>query len=82
MASDRENYDVGRLKTSNRRVQEMEELGYFPVRASRVVGLETVADGYPLGTQDTNMPHGPPMRPPTSRPWNTSWSSEGGTEED
>lgn len=76
MASDRENYDVGRLKTSNRRVQEMEELGYFPVRASRVVGLETVADGYPIGTQDTNMLHGPPIRPPMGRLWNMLWDSE------
>lgn len=76
MASDRENYDVGRLKTSNRRVQEMEELGYFPVRASRVVGLETVADGYPIGTQDTNMLHGPPIRPPMGHLWNMLWDSE------
>jgi hypothetical protein len=36
-----ENYDLGRLKTSPRRVREMENLGYFPAGYGHAVGAET-----------------------------------------
>jgi hypothetical protein len=37
----RENYDLGQPKTSARRVQEMESLGYFPVGFGRAADVET-----------------------------------------
>lgn len=41
-ASDRKNYDLGRLMTSKWRVYEMEALGYFPVGNGMVAGSEIV----------------------------------------
>lgn len=41
-ALERENYNLGRSKVSLQMIKEVEALGCFPTRASRVVGLETV----------------------------------------